>query len=157
MLINLTSLWNLNMHKMSDKGLDMLIKSEGLRLKKYKDSVGKWTIGVGHLITGKENPPIDNEITKERCEQLLSEDLKRFENCVNESVKIELTQNEFDSLVHFSFNIGTGAFRMSTLVKLLNRGLKKEASDQFLVWTKQKELTGRRLKEKQLFLEGVYA
>lgn len=142
----------------SEKGKEMLCKSEGVLLNRYKDSVGKWTIGVGHLITGTENPPIPDRITKERMMELLSQDIRRFEDCVNKKVQSNLEQHEFDALVHFAFNIGTGGFSKSTLLRLLNASEDKQiVAEQFMRWTKQKELTGRRKKEQKLFLRGIYA
>lgn len=103
--------------KISEKGLEFIIKEEGEVLTAYICPAGVWTIGVGH--TGKDvNPGM--KITKEQSRELLKNDLIRFENSVNRSVKINLTQNKFDALVSFAFNVGEGAFKKSTLLKKIN-------------------------------------
>lgn len=142
--------------KTSPEGVAMLSNSEGIRLKRYKDTVGKDTIGVGHLITGHENPAIGDTITKERAMELLASDLEAKENCVNDAVTVFLKQNEFDALVHFTFNVGCHAFVNSTLLKKVN-AQDHLAGVEFLKWVKQPELKGRRLKEQKLYDTGVYS
>jgi lysozyme len=75
------------------------------------------------------------------------------ETTVNNLVKVPLTQNQFDALVSFVFNIGGGAFSKSTLLRKLNEKDYAGAADQFLVWVKQPELTGRRKNERAQFLK----
>lgn len=105
--------------KISDKGIEFLIKEEGEVLTAYKCQVGVWTIGVGH--TGKDVVP-GMEISKEKSRELLKLDLRRFENIVNKSINGTLKQHEFDALVSLAFNIGVSAFSKSTLVKRINAG-----------------------------------
>lgn len=103
--------------KISEKGIEFIIKEEGEVLTAYICPAGVWTIGVGH--TGKDvNPGM--KISKEQSRELLKSDLVRFENSVNRSVKVNLAQNKFDALVSFAFNVGTGAFETSTLLKKIN-------------------------------------
>lgn len=103
--------------KISEKGIEFIIKEEGEVLTAYICPAGVWTIGVGH--TGKDvNPGM--KISKEQSRELLKSDLVRFENSVSRSVKVNLTQNQFDALVSFAFNVGTGAFETSTLLKKIN-------------------------------------
>ena len=93
-----------------------LIKDfEGERLIAYQDSVGIWTIGIGH--TGKvdgKNICQGMKITSQKSEELLKADIEYFENAVNK-INFLLNQNQFDALVSFSFNCGIG--NLQTLVK----------------------------------------
>ena len=97
--------------------------------------------------------------TKEQAESYLKSDLKAFEKTVNTVVTVDLTQNQFDALVSLCYNIGSGAFSKSTLVKKLNGNKIQEAADQFLVWNKgggkvMQGLVKRRARERELFLKG---
>ena len=81
-------------------------------MKAYQDVAGVWTIGYGSTGGVREGDTI-NEV---QAETLLSEDLRTAEREVNRH-KLNINQNQFDALVSFAFNIGTGAFRNSTLLK----------------------------------------
>lgn len=135
-------------------GLALLKSFESLQTKAYTCPAGVLTIGYGS--TGPHVKP-GMVITEQEAERLLSVDLVRFEQAVEQSVKVPLTPNQFSALVVFAFNIGVGAFRESTLVKMLNAGDLVGAANQFLRWTKAggRELAGlvkRREAEKALFL-----
>lgn len=137
------------------KGLALIKDFEGLRLEKYQDVVGKWTIGYGHLILSTESFP--RPITLVQADALLRQDLAVSEAGVNKWVSMALTQNQFDALVSFTFNLGVGNLQNSTLLKMLNQGQLQAAADQFLRWNKAggKEvpgLTRRRIAERSLFL-----
>lgn len=142
----------------SDKGINFVIKEEGLRLTAYRCQAGVWTIGVGH--TG--NVKSGMKITKEYAFELLKHDLKRFENVVNKNTKVQLKQHEFDALVSLTFNIGCNAFKNSTLLKKINtKADPKEIEQQFLRWKYGggKILPGllvRRKREFKMFVEGDY-
>jgi lysozyme len=140
--------------KTSQKGTDLIKNFEGLQLKSYKDSVGVLTIGYGS--TGQHVSP-DMIITKEQAEQLLKKDLERFEKGVSDLVKVELNQSQFDALVSFSFNLGLGNLKSSTLLKKLNASDYKGAADEILRWNRAggkvlNGLTRRRIAERDLFL-----
>lgn len=118
--------------KISQNGINVLIKSEGYREKMYLDSGGEPTIGIGHLLTRSERHSGKIKIGMERVEwkyglteaqvyALLDQDLYRYEGAVN-TVIVPLNQNQFDALVNFSFNIGKYAFLNSTLYRILNDG-----------------------------------
>jgi len=130
-----------------------LIKSfEGLRLSAYKCPADVWTIGYGTTAGVKEG----QIITKERAEELLRDDVKRFEDQVLRLVKVPLTQGQLDALVSFTYNLGAANLGNSTLLRLLNAGDYKGAAAQFDRWTKAggKELPGlvkRRAAERALF------
>lgn len=137
----------------SDKGIALIQDSEGLRLTAYKDSVGIATIGWGH--TG--DVKMGTTITRAEAERILREDLHDFERAVTRLVRVPITQNQFDALVCFSFNVGAKALENSTLLKLLNAGNKAGAASQFANWNKAggKVLPGlvtRRAAEAKLFL-----
>jgi lysozyme len=140
--------------KISDKGLKLIKDFEGLKLTSYLCPANVWTIGYGstgpHVKQGMT-------ITEKEAEDLLKEDVKRFEECVTDAVEVDLTQDEFDALVSFSFNVGCGAFMGSTLLRLLNAGNKQAAAQQFPRWNKAAGqvlagLTRRREAEKALYL-----
>ena len=138
----------------SQKGIDLIKKFEGTVLKVYKDAVGKDTIGVGHLIKAGEH---FTALTQQQAEDLLAKDLKQFEIGVTSAVKVALTQNQFDALVSFAFNLGMSNLNSSTLLKKLNAGDVTGASLEFERWNKAggkplAGLTRRRLAEKELFL-----
>lgn len=108
----------------SERGIKLIQKWEGLYLKAYRDSVGIWTIGWGSIT----NPALGINvfpglvITREEAEAFMKRELE--EKCANVArlVKVPLSQNQFDALVSFAYNVGWGALQKSTLLKLLNRG-----------------------------------
>lgn len=135
----------------SPTGIALIKRFEGLRLKAYLDPVGVPTIGYGHTYLVNINDPA---ITEEEADRLLAEDLKLYEKAVTEMVKVPITQNQFDALISFAFNLGTGALRGSTLMKKLNAG--QPCAEEFLRWNMAggkalPGLTRRRQAEKRLF------
>lgn len=132
---------------MSEGGLQKLSVREGRELKAYRDSKGILTIGVGH--TG---PEVRDGLvwTEEQVDAALAKDVKWAEDAVN-SVSQPLTQNQFDALVSFTFNVGKNAFLVSTMKKLLDKGDMKGAALQYDRWHIPVEITGRRNSEKRQF------
>ncbi len=132
----------------------LLIKSfEGIKLEAYRDPVGIWTIGYG--TTRNVKPRM--RISKARAIELLQEDLARFEKSIHEAVRVPINDNQFSALASFTYNVGPGAFRDSTLLRLLNGGNIRGAADQFPRWNKAggrvlAGLTRRRQAERKLFL-----
>ena len=133
--------------KISDKGLQTLIDSEGSEQETYIDQAGLPTIGVGHCLTRSEissgkielsdGSIIDmrnNRISQTNIKRLLQDDLISREKLVNRLVKVPLAQGQFDALVHFVFNVGNGAFKNSTLLKKLNRGDYSAVSNEMRKW-----------------------
>jgi len=120
--------------KISDNGIAKLMEWEGTILHVYNDAAGLPTIGVGHLIQKGED--FSNGITHDQAFELLKKDLVRFERVVNMYVKVPLTQNQFDALVAFAFNVGTGAFLDSTLLMRLNCREYNSVPEQLMRWTK---------------------
>ena len=141
--------------KISDEGLALIKKFEGLRLDAYDDGVGVWTIGYGSTKGVKQG----DSITEEEADALLRADVAEAERCVNAAVSMPLTQGEFDALVSFVFNVGCGAFRGSTLLKCLVAGDFERAALEFQKWNKgggqvMAGLPKRRKAEAEMF-EGV--
>lgn len=136
------------------KNIDLIKEHEGLRLKAYLPTVDDvWTIGYGHT----RNVYPGMVITNKQAEEFLKEDLDWVESTIKTHVKVPLNQNQYDALASLIYNIGSGAFAGSTLLKKLNAGDYQGAADQFLVWNKQKGktlkgLVDRRKRERSLFL-----
>ena len=134
---------------LSKAGEDALIIREGSKRKAYRDVKGILTIGVGH--TGPEVK--DGLIwTDAQVLTAFEADVKWAVDTINESVKVPLNQNMFDALVSFIFNVGKYAFTQSTMLKLLNLGFYKDASNEFDKWNKPAAVVGRRQSEKAQFL-----
>lgn len=143
--------------QVSPQGVDLICGFEGLELKAYDDGAGVCTIGYGTTIYphGKAVQYGDT-CTIEQAKNYMQYDLRRFEQAVTAAVNVPLNQNQFDALVSLSYNIGIGAFKNSTLLKLLNASDYNAASHQFDVWIKAggktvQGLVNRRAVEKLLF------
>lgn len=141
----------------SQLGIDLIKSFEGFRAETYSCPAGIPTIGYGTTKIDGIEIPFGLVVTEEDAELLLKEDLVKFEHVINSLVKVELTQNQFDSLVCFVYNIGEGNFKKSTLLKLLNSGEFEKASNEFPRWNKANGkvldgLTRRRSAERDLFL-----
>lgn len=139
----------------SQKGLDLIKSFEGFSSTPYKDSGGKLSVGYGHLVRPSEN--FDNGLTEEQAQDLLAKDISYAESAVTQAVSVDLTQNEFDALISFTYNLGGKTLLNSTLLKKLNNGDFSEAALEFLRWTHVNGvvidgLVRRRLAEKELFL-----
>jgi lysozyme len=139
--------------KISQAGIDLIKEFEGCELTAYVCPAGVLTVGYGH--TGPDVKP-GQEIDEDEAEQLLRNDLAKFETCVEEMLEVEVTQAQFDALVSFAFNLGCGALRSSTLLKLLNGGKPDAARQQFSRWNKGggqvlTGLTRRRAAEAEMF------
>lgn len=146
--------------KISQAGLDLIKEFEGCRLSAYQDSVGVWTIGYGSTYwpDGRRVKQGDKLASDSEAEQLLLDTVKTYEAGVNRVVKTHITQNQFDALVSFAFNLGIRALEKSTLVKKLNKIDIIPVANEFSRWTKAggKELAGlrrRRAAERDLFLK----
>ena len=145
--------------RVSQRGIDLIKKFEGLRLRSYICSAGVLTIGYGH--TGSDVYE-NQQITEKVAEQLLWKDTESAQQTVSSFVKTKINQNEYDALVSFVFNVGPTAFINSTLLRLLNSGAdRKVVAAEFGRWVKagsDKPVLGlvrRREAEKALFLEKV--
>ena len=140
----------------SQKGIDLIKSFEGCRLTAYQDSVGVWTIGYGHTAGVYQGMTI----TEKEAEDFLRSDLGTSESAVNRLVTYSMNQNQFDALVSFTFNVGSGNFGSSTLLKKLNQGDITGAANEFDKWIQAggqvlEGLVKRRAAEKELFLNGT--
>jgi len=142
--------------KTSPKGIALIKSAEGLRLRAYPDpGTGglPWTIGYGSTSGVTRNMVI----TEAQAEQMLAEDLVRFERIVERAVRLPVNQGQFDALVSFTYNVGEGNFTASTLLRKLNAGDTAGAAEQFSRWVHAggKVLPGlvkRRAAERAMFL-----
>lgn len=140
----------------SEDGLNLIKKSEGYRDTAYPDPATggePWTIGYGHTRGVKEG----DTCTEEQATEWLKEDVYFAEKCIKQSVKVDITQGQYDALVSFIYNVGCGNFRNSTLLRKLNEGDDVGAADEFIHWSKangktMKGLLTRREAERDLFL-----
>lgn len=126
--------------RLSDAGLDLIKRFEGLRLDAYPDpgTGGEpWTIGYGHTGGVKRG----DRITQAQADAFLRQDVARFEEAVRKLAP-KTTQGQFDALVSFAFNVGEGALRGSTLLRKHNEGDHAGARAEFGKWV---NANGRRL------------
>ncbi len=144
----------------SAEGRKAIMDEEGVRYEAYLYSKNVPTIGVGHTRQVK----MGMKATPEQVDAWLQEDLAEAERAIDAYVHVPLNQNMYDALASLVFNIGAEQFRTSSLLRKLNEGLYKDASEQFLVWNKirkgakfeeLKGLTKRREREKKMFLKPV--
>jgi len=136
---------------------------EQLRLVAYLPTPNdRWTIGYGNTFYEDGSPvrPGD-KITKERAEELFTNILCDFSEKVNRLVKSEISQDQFDALVSFAYNVGIEAFRGSTLLKTVNSRPRdyKNIVSQFMRWDKQsgavvQGLVRRRVSEANIYCNG---
>lgn len=146
--------------KTNDAGIALIKEFEGCRLTAYPDpgTGGEpWTIGFGHTGGVKR----DDVITMETAEQLLRQDLTKFESNVAAACEgIDTTENQFAAMVSFCYNVGPANFRKSSVLKAHQRGDKTAAANAFKLWNKAAGkvlpgLTRRRAAEAQLYLKPI--
>tara|TARA_Y100001951_G_C11178069_1_gene204263 strand:+ start:164 stop:619 length:456 start_codon:yes stop_codon:yes gene_type:complete len=116
----------------SQEGLSLIKKFEGCKLESYKCAAGVWTIGFGSTSGVEEGM----EISQERADMLLLEDVEVFEEAVNNLVEVDLEQNQFDALVAWTFNLGSTNLKNSTLLKVLNDKNYEGVPEQIKRWNK---------------------
>jgi len=133
------------MKTISKEVIEFISRLEGMRRNVYLDEGGYPTIGIGHLLTGAERAsgritidgeecPIARGLTIAQCCKLLKADLKSPAAIVNQSVLVEIKQNQFDALVSFVFNVGSSAFNRSTLLQYINQGEFELVPEQLRRW-----------------------
>lgn len=133
-------------------GVELIRHFEGCRFDAYLCPAGVWTIGYGHTADVKEGDSIDQEA----AEAFLIEDLETFEQAVTRLVEVPLTQQQFDALVSWTFNLGAGNLAESTLLKKLNNYQYAEVPEQMMRWVRAggqvlEGLVRRRAAEAALF------
>jgi lysozyme len=142
----------------SDQMRAVIEQFEGCRLDPYQDSVGVWTIGYGH--TGEDVYEGCASITQDQADQLLSQDLADFEAHVT-ALCPTTTQQQFDALVSFAYNLGAGSLQGSTLRRMHNAADYDQAAGQFPRWDHAggqvlAGLTRRRAAEAAVYANGDY-
>ena len=143
--------------KVSRAGVELIKSFEGLRQTAARLPDGRWTIGYGHTFSAREGA----RVTQEDADALLRFDLLPIVDSLNNMILVPLNQNQFDSLVSFSFNIGIDNFGSSSVLKRINEGRMTEAALAMDAW-RSAEFNGqtyvlaplirRRAAEKNLFL-----
>lgn len=147
------------MRSINPAGLALIEHFEGLRLDAYQDVAGIWTIGYGH--TRGVTPGM--RITAEQAQQSLQDDLQTAQGTVDQATAgTPANDNQFAAMVSLCFNIGSGNFSTSTVLREHRLGNYQAAADAFLLWNKATidgtlqpvaGLTARRTAERQLYLE----
>ena len=142
--------------KTSQRGIDLITQFEGFRADAYQDVVGVWTIGYGFTLGVQPG----DKITKAQALKRLAHELESYEAAVTRACKIEPTQNQFDALVCFAFNVGAAGMAKSSVIKAHNRGDTQAAARAFGLWNKAggkvwPGLTRRRAAEAALYLEDA--
>jgi len=141
----------------SEKGINLIKRFEGFEPKIYLDAAGLPTIGYGHLLRAGEAEMFKNSISPEAGEALLIKDVLSAEQAVLRLINVPLTDGQFDALVSFTFNLGSGALQRSTLRRKVNREEHSEVPREFMrwVWAGGRKLRGlirRREAEVQLYI-----
>ena len=140
----------------SQNGIDFIKRYEGCVLKVYLDAIGVKTLGYGHTGADVNVLPVGTQITKEQAELFLKQDLSKFESNVSRYDSVyHWTQNEFDALVSFAYNVGS-------IDQLTANGTRDKSviAEKILLYNKAggkvlAGLTNRRKAEQQMFLGGV--
>lgn len=142
----------------SELGLREIASHEGIVLNPYKDSVGVWTIGIGHTArAGGLDPTSVEAISLEQVMELFATDISKFENRVRAAFAgYPIKQHQFDAAVSFDYN--TGSIDSATWPKLVKQGASDaEVETSFMQWRKPPEIIDRRKAECKLFLTGHYS
>ena len=145
--------------KLDNKGYKLICQFEGLRLKPYLCSAKIPTIGYGNTYypNGKRVTLLDKAITENEAFEMFKFIADKYAQRVSEMVKKELNQNQFNSLVSFAYNVGTGNFSTSTLLKKINVNPNDlTIKNEFAKWNKANKkvidgLTKRRKAESDLY------
>jgi lysozyme len=145
------------MDRTSTDGLCEIASHEGIVTSRYKDSVGVWTIGIGHTKAagGVDPAKVTRELSIPEVMQIFREDLPKYEARVRKAFKRPLNQHQFDAAVSFDFN--TGGIHRASWVDRFNAGDIAGARKAFMNWSKPKEIIPRRRKERDLFFNGTYS
>lgn len=144
------------MRHITHNGLTLIKQFEGFRAEPYLCPGGYWTIGYGHVIKNPKDYPYS--LTNDEALELLMQDVVRAESAVLCLIRVPLTKGQFDALVSFTFNLGSGALQRSTLRRKINRGEYTDAPAEFMkwVWAGGRKLNGLiRRREAEAALYGT--
>ena len=141
----------------SKEGIDLIKHFEGCRLEAYEDAVGVPTIAYGRI----KDVKMGDSCTQAQAEAWLDEELHEYEGYINDAVTVALTQNQFDSLVSWVYNLGPSNLKSSTMLKVLNKEQYADVPEQIQRWNKAggkvlEGLTKRRNAEALLFEGKVW-
>lgn len=144
--------------QISQRGIQLIKRWEGCKLKTYRDVKGVLTIGWG--TTDPRYAFDGNEITQAQADHLFMQDILKFQREITPLIRVEIAQGHWDALVSLAYNIGSGAFRRSTLLRLLNNGDYAGAQARFSRWIYSGKkvyqgLVNRRADEARVFQEGT--
>jgi len=144
------------MRQITDEGINLIKRFEGFSSSIYICPAGYPTIGYGHVVRDDERQRFAEDIDKEEGEELLRQDVRWAEQGVLRLIDVPLTDGQFDSLVSFAFNLGTGALQRSTLRRKVNREEHNDVPAQLKrwVWAGGRRLNGlvrRRTAEANLY------
>jgi len=123
---------NMPVRVTSKEGIALIKKFEGCELTAYQDSVGVWTIGYGHT----KNVCEGDCITMGEADRMLEEELVEYEGYINDMVKVDLSQNQFDALVAWVYNLGPTNLSQSSLLRELNNGNIAKVPSEMRRWNK---------------------
>lgn len=148
--------------RVSPRGAAAIAAHEGFVPGPYRDSVGVWTIYIGHTATaGGIDPaqmargmPDDLDAAIRAGYAVFRQDLAKFEKRVADALGPDVAQHEFDAAVSFDFN--TGGIHRATWVKSLRAGDRDKAAVEIMNWSKPAAIIGRRMAEQRLFRYGLY-
>ena len=118
--------------KISEEGIALIKKFEGCKLEAYLDAVDVPTIAYGRT----KDVKIGDICTQQQAEDWLEEELVEYEGYVNEAVKVELTQPQFDSLVSWTYNLGPSNLNRSSMLRVLNTSDYDNVPEQIMRWNK---------------------
>ena len=138
----------------SEDGIRLIKNFEGFRAGAYLCSAGYKTIGYGHVLP--KNSSINN-ISKAMAEELLLGDVEKAEISVKRNIKANLTQGQFDALVSFTFNLGSGALQRSTLRQKINRLEHESVPKEFMRWIYAGGIALSGLKKRREMEAMIYA
>lgn len=148
------------MRHVTQEGLDLICRFEGFSRKIYTCPAGYPTIGFGHVVKEYEMQKFRAGIYEDTAMLLLKADAQVAENAVLRLIKVPLTDSQFNALVSFAYNLGSGALQCSTLRRRVNTGDNEDVPAEFRkwVWGRGRKLSGlikRRAAEANLYAYGI--
>lgn len=128
--------------KLSNAGLEFIKQFEGFVASVYKDQAGLDTTGYGHLLTEEDKKSkkfVGRLLSEKEATEILRGDVETAEKAVTALIKVSLSQNQFDVLVDFTYNLGKGALSSSTLLKKLNNKDYTSIPEEIRKWNKVRD------------------